>query len=202
MKHLISRNTSISGDIYLNPNLKSPEQEQQLSLQVDLLQAIVESFVDGIVILNTQGKILHANEYGRAICDQKNQNYQLPREIWQICESLIESREIFPGENIFLETNVEIQPLHPLRVRVRWLEFDENQKNLLVTLEDSQQTNQSIAIADVQKYGLTDREAEVWLLRCTNCSYKEIAKRLYITINTVKKHLKNIHAKQQEMLWS
>ena len=68
-----------------------------------------------------------------------------------------------------------------------------------MTIEDCNQYNQSIAIADAKKYNLTDREMEVWLLRRANLSYREIANQLYITINTVKKHLKNIYVKQQDI---
>ncbi len=68
---------------------------------------------------------------------------------------------------------------------------------IVVTLEDCNSSSQNIAIADAKKYGLTKREAEVWLLRYANLPYKEIAQHLYITINTVKKHIKNIYAKQQ-----
>ena len=83
------------------------------------------------------------------------------------------------------------------------MNLGENEQNLLlVTIEDCKQSSQSMAITDAHKYGLTDRETEVWLLRRANLSYKEIAAKLYITINTVKKHLKNIYAKQQEMVWS
>ncbi|MUG91303.1 winged helix-turn-helix transcriptional regulator [Scytonema sp. UIC 10036] len=49
-------------------------------------------------------------------------------------------------------------------------------------------------------YGLTPREAEIWFLYRSRCSYKEIAERLYISVNTVKKHMKNIHSKQQSSL--
>ncbi len=49
--------------------------------------------------------------------------------------------------------------------------------------------------ADVQKYGLTSREAAVWFFRQSNYSYKEIANKLFISVNTVKKHMKNIYAK-------
>jgi DNA-binding CsgD family transcriptional regulator len=67
---------------------------------------------------------------------------------------------------------------------------------LLVTIEDRNQSTQNLAIADAKKYGLTRRETEIWLLRRANYSYKEIADKLCISINTVKKHLKNIHIKQ------
>jgi DNA-binding CsgD family transcriptional regulator len=71
-----------------------------------------------------------------------------------------------------------------------------------VTLEDRKQSTQKAAIAEAKKYDLTPREAEVWLLRRAHYSYKEIAAKLYITVNTVKKHLKSVYAKQQVNLWS
>jgi DNA-binding CsgD family transcriptional regulator len=44
-------------------------------------------------------------------------------------------------------------------------------------------------------------EAEVWLLRRRHYTLKEIATELSISINTVKKHLKNIHAKREAVLY-
>jgi DNA-binding CsgD family transcriptional regulator len=56
-------------------------------------------------------------------------------------------------------------------------------------------------IAEVDKYGLTPREAEVWLLRRAKYALKEIATELSISLNTVKKHIKNIHAKREIVLY-
>ncbi|BAY24822.1 LuxR family transcriptional regulator [Calothrix sp. NIES-2100] len=172
--------------------------------QVDLLKAMIESFVDGILIVTTEGKLIHANNYARAICHQlmpkAADSDVLPAEIWYVCESLIESRELFPEEHIIIEAEITPKPTVKLRLRVRWFPLGASQhKFLLVTVEDCNQYNQSIAIADGKKYNLTDREQEVWQLRRANFSYREIANQLYITINTVKKHLKNIHVKQQEI---
>jgi DNA-binding CsgD family transcriptional regulator len=63
-------------------------------------------------------------------------------------------------------------------------------------LEDQHQVNKVRAIAEARKYGLTDREAQVWLLKRTGHSYKSIAAQLYIAEDTVKKHIKSIHAKR------
>ncbi len=68
-------------------------------------------------------------------------------------------------------------------------------------LEDRYQSTQNLAIAEVDKYRLTRREAEVWLLRRANYSRKDIAAELCISLDTVKKHLKNIHAKQEMTLY-
>ena len=88
-----------------------------------------------------------------------------------------------------------------LRIRVRWFKFDlGSSPYLLVLLEDQIQSAQRLAISEVDLYGLTPREAEVWLLYRTNYTYKEIAAELYISINNVKKHMKNIRTKQQMAL--
>lgn len=176
----------------------------QKSEEIHLLQAVIEGFVDGIIILTDEMKLLHVNEYARKICNELTGIYlenKIPEEIWNVCESLIESRELFPDNNIFMELEVE-KNSKKVRIRARWLDMDDSlNKYMIVTLEDCHESSQSMAIRDAKKYGLTERETQVWLLRKTNLSYKEIAARLYITINTVKKHLKSIYAKQQDMIW-
>ncbi len=179
----------------------------QSTLQIDLLQAMIESFVDGILIMTTERELIHANECAHHICRQlipkETNTNTIPEEIWRVCQSLIESRELFPGEKIIIESDIETAQTLKLRIRARWLQLDASNHNLLlVTIEDYNQSSQSIAIADAKKYHLTDREAQIWQLRRDNLSYQQIANQLYITINTVKKHLKNIYAKQQNMLWS
>ena len=172
-----------------------------------LLQAIIEGFVDGVLILTEQGKWVHANQRARRICQQFSsdplERKSVPLPIWRICESLLDSRELFPEQRLIIEAEVDTHHAEILRVRVRWLQLDKSDSPyLLVTLEDRNQSANNTAIAEAQKYNLTPREAEVWSLRRDNYSYKEIAAKLYITINTVKKHLKNVYAKQQESVWS
>ena len=174
--------------------------------QFQLLQAIIEGFVDGILILTEQGEWVHANDCARRICARPQlkgtPSSTVEREIWRVCQSLIDSHQLFPKENILIESEINLENV-TYRIRARWLELAQTEhKFLLVTLEDQQQSSQNIAIADAKKYGLTVREAEVWLLRRANYSYKDIAAKLYITLNTVKKHMKNIHAKQQATAWA
>ncbi|MGB3640763.1 MAG: helix-turn-helix transcriptional regulator [Rivularia sp. (in: cyanobacteria)] len=172
---------------------KAKYEKKQPASKLHLMQAVIESFVDGIFILTTQGELVHANERARCICQG-----EIPYEIRRICQSLSDSRQLFPSQNISIESEIKTQSEAKIRVRARWLQANEsNNDYLIVTLEDRKQTNQSIAISEARKYALTEREAQVWLLRRANYSYQEIAEELYITINTVKKHLKNIYAKQQ-----
>ncbi len=182
-----------------------PDDKRDAKLRLELLSAMIESFLDGILIFTTEGELILSNEYARRICSKltpPSANHAIPTEIWRVCQSLIESRQLFPQKKIIIESEIQINASIQLRIRARFLELKSGSDRLLiVTVEDYQQYTQSIAIADAKKYHLTDRETQVWQLRRANFSYQQIANQLYITINTVKKHLKNIHAKQQSIFW-
>lgn len=68
---------------------------------------------------------------------------------------------------------------------------------LLIVLEDRQQTIRNRALSDVPLFGLTKRETEIWQLRLRGDGYKEISSALWISVDTVKKHIKNILAKRR-----
>jgi DNA-binding NarL/FixJ family response regulator len=72
-----------------------------------------------------------------------------------------------------------------------------NQPYLLVTLEDCGEAARNRAIAEAHQYGLTSRQAEVWLLHRLGLSYRHMAAQLYVTPNTIKRHMKDIYAKQK-----
>ncbi len=187
-------------------NTKSEYETKHPISQLHLMQAVIESFVDGIFILTADGELVHVNKRARSICQQLTfllDKDEIPDEIRRICQSLRESRQLFPNKKISIESEIETKSSVKIRIRARWLQTNEsNNDYLLVTLEDREQTIRSMAISEAKKYGLTERESQVWLLRRGNYSYQEIAEKLYITINTVKKHLKNIYAKQQEIVMS
>lgn len=173
-------------------------------LETDFLQKIIESLADGILILSKTGSILYANKDANHICYQLNQFLNsknlIPPNIWYLCESLIESHSLFPDKNLILSDEIDIDKSTILRIRVRWLNLDKiNNSCLLVTIENRYESLKNAALAEVKQYDLTQREGEIWLLHRANYTYKEIAEQLYITINTVKKHMKNIHAKRQNL---
>lgn len=166
------------------------------------LQGVLEGFIDGILILTEQRELVHANQAATKICHQfttsKTKENLVPEEIWCICESLIKSRDLFSNQKIVLESEFSPNESINLRIRARWLNLDQIRRPcFLITIEDRYQSLQRMIYNDTQDYNLTPREAEVWLLYKTKHSYKEIADKLYITINTVKKHMKNIHAKRK-----
>jgi len=175
---------------------------QSIQSDITLLKRVIESFIDGILILTAQGEWVQSNEHARQICEKltpgKLQPNSVPEEIWRVCRALIESRRSYPNQPVILESEITTDKQTTLRVRVRWFRLNAiSSPCLLVILEDRYESIQNLAIAEVDQYGLTPREAEVWLLHRTNYSHKEIAEELYISLNTVKKHLKNIHAKRK-----
>lgn len=173
--------------------------------QPSLLQAVLEGFIDGVLILSEQGEWIHANDRARRICEQLTKGLtqpdRVPQEIWRACQSLISSLNLYPNKALTIEDEITTDQAASYRVRAQWLTLERFQHPcLLVTLEDRLQSLRQAAIGEAQRYGLTPRELEVWLRYRAGYSYKAMATELYITHNTVKKHMKNIHAKRQMAL--
>lgn len=173
--------------------------------QLNLLQGVVECLIDGILILTDQGEVIHANSCANRLCQQLTQNQTqvglVPQKIWNVCQALVKNRGLFPDQSVILEDELGTDQPTTVRVRVQWIDLHTTQRSyLLVTLEDRAQSARKMAIAEIQKYSLSPRESEVWLLRRANRTYKQIASELYIAVDTVKKHIRNIHAKRQAVL--
>lgn len=167
-----------------------------------LTQAVLEGFVDGVLLMTEQGKLVYANAPARRMCQLMNrsaaQTGLLPKAIWQNCQTLIESCNLQLEPLNVVESTIVVNPTTEFRVRARWFASPQEQgAYLIVMLEDRYQALQHLAIAEAQRYRLTRRETEIWVLRRHHYTRKEIAERLHVTLDTVKKHLKNIHAKQQ-----
>jgi len=172
-----------------------------------LLQAVFESYIDGILILNDSGAVLSANRSAREICQKLVagglEASRVPPQIWRICQIMIDTSDLYDDQLVIIDDVIETDDSHSVRVRVRWFKVDGVERPCLhVSLEDRLQSAQKMAIAERARYGLTAREAEVWLLRQVGCTYKAIGVRLHITIDTVKKHVRNIHAKRDAFQWA
>jgi DNA-binding CsgD family transcriptional regulator len=168
----------------------------------NVLQEVIDGLQDGILILTEAGELSHANTPGehicRQICQANSQQNTVPSEIWNICQSLINNQDLFSDKLVILSDEVVLDKSNIFRIRVRWLDLKIDEPSyLLVTIENRYESLRNAAIAEVKKYNMTAREAEIWLLYRCNYSYKEIATQLFITLNTVKKHMKNIYTKRQ-----
>lgn len=166
------------------------------------LQGVIESFIDGILIVDERGDWVQANAIAQQICDRltrnKKQTNGLPAQIWQVCKAMIENRKAYPGQIAIAEVEIKLDKLTNIRIRAQWLKLKEiSYQYLLIILENRFQSLQNLAMIESDRYSLTPREAEVWLLYRANYTRKEIATELFISIDTVKKHLKNIKAKRE-----
>ncbi|MEM8807951.1 MAG: helix-turn-helix transcriptional regulator [Cyanobacteria bacterium P01_G01_bin.38] len=167
-------------------------------------QINIETLLDGILLLTPTGDVLRANQPAYRICSQllttQSQPMPLPKVVWRLCQTLMAQPEAISN---LAETEISTAQFPKLYLRVQWITLDAvNHPCLLVVLEDRHAANQRLAAAEASQYGLTPREAEVWQLRRAERTNKEIAQTLYISINTVKKHIKSILAKREvELEW-
>ncbi|HEY9877976.1 MAG TPA: LuxR C-terminal-related transcriptional regulator [Leptolyngbyaceae cyanobacterium] len=168
---------------------------------ISLVSAVLEGFYDGILLLTTQAECLHVNQRGRQLCRRLNPEKAVPPEVWFLCERLIEGRNLLPEQNFVISDVITTAEGSSISLRVQWIFLDgRGEACLLVRLEDQTQMARISALLESNQYNLTARETEVWLLRKANYSYEEIAKQLFIAINTVKRHLKSIYAKRKQVL--
>jgi DNA-binding CsgD family transcriptional regulator len=193
-----------SGNISQFQRTQVPSLPELASQQPLLPDEVIEDLIDGVLILTEQQELVYVNECARRILRQLNRSdslsHSLPQEIWHICQSLIASRHLFPNQYWLTESKVLVGSTVALSVRARWLHLpDIAQPCISLSIRDRYQDIKDVVNEESQKYGLTCREKEVWLLHRANYTYKQIALELIITPNTVKKHMKNIYQKQKAL---
>ncbi|MEB3356596.1 MAG: LuxR C-terminal-related transcriptional regulator [Synechococcales bacterium] len=195
--------------------MKTPDFEPH---RFNLFKAVLESLIDGVMVVSPQREVLQINSRARQICRQMRRQAQpqeasnvtelavlkhVPDEIWRVCHALIESDAFYPEQRLTLEHDISLPTGETLRIRAQWIRLEDyagGDRCLLISLEERNQSIQNIVQTDISKYQLTPREGDVWKLRLRGRSYREIAESLYITENTVKKHVKNILSKRRAVL--
>jgi DNA-binding CsgD family transcriptional regulator len=169
-----------------------------------LFQTVIESLTDGVLILTKGGAQVYANHGARQLCAQLNaskaQPHGIPKAIEQVCQTLVRSRSTTRHQAVIVEAEIRAREASRLWVQAAWLEQPGSEPYVLVMLKDCQQALQNLASTEAAHYQLTPREAQIWLLRRIGSTYQEIAKQLYVSRETVKKHLQSIYGKQR--CWS
>ncbi|MEM7061572.1 MAG: helix-turn-helix transcriptional regulator [Cyanobacteria bacterium P01_B01_bin.77] len=167
-----------------------------------LLKTALDNLVDGLLIVAANGRILQANAMATRVCHSlapmPTDRAQLPTALWRLCHPIFKNMANGIETHLGLEIDIATNQYQPIRVRIQPLNLKVQQEDcLMLILEDRQQANRRRAVADGNRYGLTPREVDVWELRLQQQSYETIAKTLFITENTVKKHVKSILAKRR-----
>lgn len=202
---MVTTSSSSTMKTFLQNEVTIP-QEPKKKTEFSLLSSVLEGFIDGVLILNQKGECIHINQEGQAICQSLTGNETsskpvVPDCLLSICEHLVESRDLFPDQPVVITQILPGKGSTRIRAKVQWLEFPSTPETyLLVMLENLTQSAKTTALLESLQYNLTPREKDVWLLRRANHSYEEIASKLYIAVNTVKRHLKSIHAKRKMVL--
>lgn len=169
-----------------------------------IFEHIIDNLIKGLLIITEQRQVLYCNTCADRILQQLSRNLNgrdfIPPEIWHICNFLIEGRELFPHQLWIHESKLFVNSSWSVHVQARWLSLETfADPCLCLVMEDESQLIQEVAIEEAHRYGLTAREAQVWILHRTRYTYKEIAKELGITANTVKKHMKSILTKKKKV---
>ncbi len=165
-------------------------------------KALMEECLGGILVFTEQQQLVYASKTAYQVLSQLKQKNSasclIPDEILHICQSLIQSRHLFPEQNWLIEFDIFTSSATKLHICSRWLTVGVVANPcLLLTIEDRQQAMINLVLEEANRYGLTPREKEVWLLQYNNYTYKQIAAELGITPNTVKKHTRSIYAKKK-----
>jgi PAS domain-containing protein len=171
-----------------------------------LWNTLIESIPQGVLVVARNLRSVYTNHKAKELCQQLDSEEEntasLPAVITEVCHRLL--REAENHEPIVVEYHG--QQGHLIRLRVRWLldsmatGLSLDQPYILVLLEDCYEALQEDLWIDRQKYDLTDREADIWMLLQQEYTYQEIAEILRISLNTVKTHVKNVYAKRRSSL--
>jgi len=168
-----------------------------------LLSALVEALPKGLIVLSTDRAIVYWNQNARRLCQKLSSKQHcwtlLPTVVADLCEQVVDGAT---REPMLLDYQT---PEHgSFRLTASWLIGGTNdqvnpvnhQTYILITVEDRDEVLQQEIQVEQKKFHLTNREAEVWLLLRQEYSYQAIAKKLHISLNTVKTHVRNIHVKR------
>jgi DNA-binding CsgD family transcriptional regulator len=162
--------------------------------------SLFESLLDGILIA-TENELVIANDAARQICTalmqkaqaERRSPLQVPADVWQVCRLVTTGRT---AKLTVQDGEYFVEPRQQIRMRSHWMTLAEGDRPyLMVILEDRDSLRRRAARAEARRFRLTRRETEVWELHRTGHTRQEIAQICYITLETVKKHLKSARAK-------
>mgnify|MGYP002777022825 CR=1 FL=1 len=188
-----------------------------------LLGRVLEVLPQGVMIVSRNFKPVYWNQKAKAQYSRLGgHDYAetvLPLPVSEVCHRLVRAGGD-PTTTVMLEFCTKDGTL--MRLRATWLEqvlasdrglavVDNGSEAggtafIAVFLENCTEMMQTEMHLQQQKYDLTEREAEIWMLLRQELTYQEIAQQLQISLNTVKTHVKNVYAKRrscqgQERSW-
>jgi ATP/maltotriose-dependent transcriptional regulator MalT len=189
--------------------------EHELALnQADLLgnicadhlwSEIADALQCGILVVSPEVRLLYANAKAQELCQHLIDSYEelsvLPQLIVEICDRWSKAN-LSGTKSLVMECRGRKQ--QTIRATVQRLpqSTKDNQTSngvapILVLLENCDEKFKMELLIQCKRYGLTEREAEVWNLLKQGYAYQEVAGILGVSMNTIKTHAKNIHNKRR-----
>lgn len=125
-----------SRSLLSNPTKSTPKRQKSV-----FLSTVPDSLVGGVLIVAESGEVVYANSKAQEICQQLSSNssapQMIPEVVWQLCQSLIESQDLFPDRQLILESHFNSDCFGLLHVQARHFEFESGDRPyLLVTLDE------------------------------------------------------------------
>lgn len=196
-----------AADRALVPVERQPFPKMQESDRINpdvLFDVLLNAIQEGVIVVSRSLQLVYRNQQASELCQQlhgSDENINLPPVIVEACHH-------------FLQTESEVAPLvvecqenseQFMRLQIRWLSLGSvgdgsAQSYLLILMEDCCAALTQELLLEKQKYDLTDREAEIWMMIRQEYTYQKIAEILQISVNTVKTHAKNAYAKRNSLM--
>jgi len=184
--------------------------------QIQLWSRLLEVLPQGVIVVSRNLKPVYWNQKAKQLCQglagQEFTDHSLPLAISEACYSVLRDSHLM-ASSLLMECQTSTG--HTIRVSAQILEApspnaesslfsvsqDANSEDgtqfIAVFIENCSEVLQHEAWIQQQKYDLTDRETEIWMLLRQEFTYQDIAKSLQISLNTVKTHVKNVYAKRR-----
>jgi DNA-binding CsgD family transcriptional regulator len=200
----------------INPlSVTTSERSQSLPARVVREMEILDSMHLGVMVISSQLELLYCNLKAKNICcNYWQETKALPVKLLDACKRFMVEADEELSEPLILEC----YPAQgrKLLIQISWMQEPlrrslshqprSNQRCMLVVIKDCYEAIMANMKREQKRYGLTDREAQVWMMLDLAFSYQEVADQLGISLNTVKTHVKNINLKrrnhpQDSRLW-
>jgi DNA-binding CsgD family transcriptional regulator len=174
-----------------------------------LFWSTIEKFrKEGVIVISNQLSILYIDQKAKELSQVLPENQTHGDNLTTIISEMayqFSKKSDMTSESIVKDYHLSEQ--HSLRMRtVSLLTKREHWSNeieepwMIIFIEDPHEHFLSELKIEQEKYGLTDREADVYSLLLQSRSYKDIARELGISLNTVRFHIKNINFKKRSYL--